>query len=71
MIWLTMCHGKDSWSISVTEVDDGILIENLSTVACIVVLTSPEGEQRFELGVGEKVTVTGIARRIAVAAAKL
>ena len=50
----------DSLSISVTEVDDGILTGNLSTVACTVFVMSPEGEQEFELAAGESVTVTGI-----------
>lgn len=54
----------DSLSISVTEVDDRILLDNPSTVACIVVLTSPEGEQAFELAVGESVTITGTTERI-------
>ena len=54
----------DSRSISVTEVDDGILTENLSTVACIVFVMSPESAQRFELDVGEKVTVTGLTEPI-------
>ena len=51
-----------------TEVDDGILIGNLSTVACIVFVMSLEGEQRFELNVGESVTVTGITGPIEVGA---
>jgi len=50
----------DSLSVSVSEVDDGIMTENLSTAPCIVVVSSPEGEQRFELATGENVTVTGI-----------
>ena len=44
----------------VAEVEGGILIENLSGVACIVFVKSPEGEQEVELAAGESVTVTGI-----------
>jgi len=57
---------EDSLEISVTEVEGGILVENLSGVACIVVVTSPEGEQEFEMAAGESVTVTGITRPIEV-----
>ena len=35
---------EDSLEISVTEVEGGILIENLSGIACIVFVRSPEGE---------------------------
>ena len=33
--------------ISVTETDDGIVIENTSGVDCVVFVSSPEGEQRY------------------------
>ncbi len=74
------CTPEDSISISVTEdalsvsaipVDNGVMIENVGDVDCIVVVTSPEGEQQFELGVGESVTVTGIKEPIEVAAVSL
>jgi len=54
--------------ISVTELDNGVMIENVGNVDCTVFLTSPEGEQRFELNVGENVTVTDISQPIEVAA---
>ena len=59
---------EDSLEISVTEVEGGILIENLSGIACIVFVRSPEGEQQFELAGGESVTVTGITGPIEVGA---
>lgn len=61
---------EDSLSISVTEVDDGVMIENLSSVSCLVLVfvASPEVEHEFELAVGERVTVTGITEPIEVAA---
>jgi len=49
---------EDSLEIPVTEVQHGIVSENLSGVACIVAVTSPEGEQEFEMAAGESVTVT-------------
>ena len=52
--------------ISVTEVDSGVMIENLSGVACIVFVDSGEGEQQFELALGESITVTGITEPIEV-----
>ena len=58
----------DSLEISATEVEGGILVENLSRVACIVFVRSPEGEQEFELAAGESVTVTGITKPIEVRA---
>ncbi len=48
------CTPEDSLSISITEdaqsvsamlVDNGVRIENVGDVDCIVVVTSPEGEQ--------------------------
>ena len=62
---------EGSLSISVTEVDSGVMIENLSGVACIAFVNSPEGEQRFELAVGENVTVTDISQPIEVSAVTL
>ena len=57
--------------ISVTEVDNGVMIENVGNVACLVFVSSPEGEQQFELAVGESVTVTDISRPIGVSAVTL
>ena len=62
---------EESLSVSVTEVDGGIVIENLSTVACIVFVNSPEGQQQFEVAVGESVTVTDISQPIEVSAVTL
>jgi len=54
--------------ISVTEVDNGVMIQNVGNVACLVFVSSPEGEQQFELAVGESVTVTDISQPIEVSA---
>ena len=74
------CTPEDSPSISVTEdelsvsatlIENGVMIENVGDVDCIVVVTSPEGEQQSELAVGESVTVTGITEPIEVSAVSL
>jgi len=54
--------------ISVTEVDNGVMIENVGNIACLVFVSSPEGEQQFELAVGESVTVSDITKPIEVSA---
>ena len=57
---------EESLAIRVTEVEGGIMIENLISVNCTVYVRSPEGEQVFELEVGEVITVTGITAPIEV-----
>ena len=59
---------EESLAILVTEIEGGIAIENLSGGDCIVYVRSPEGEQMFELGIGETITVTGITAPIEVEA---
>lgn len=59
---------EGSLTISVIEVEDGVMIENWSDVDCVVFVKSPEVEQRFELAVGGNVTVTGITGPIEVTA---
>jgi len=62
------CTPEATLSVSVTEIDDGVIIENTGTTDCIAIVTSPEGEQQFELAVGESVTVTDISPPIEVSA---
>jgi len=57
-----------SLEISRTEIDNGVMIQNVGNVACLVFVSSSEGEQQFELAVGENVTVTDITKPINVAA---
>jgi hypothetical protein len=57
-----------SLEVSVTEVDNGVIIQNVGNVACLVFVNSPEGEQQFELAIGKNVTVIGISRPIDVSA---
>ena len=65
------CTTEATLSLSVTEVDNGVVIENTGTANCIAIVTSPEGEQQFELAVGENVTVTDISWPIEVSAVTL
>ena len=62
------CVPETTLEISVTEVDNGIMIQNVGDVACLVFVSSPEGEQQFELAVSESVTVTDISQPIEVSA---
>ena len=65
------CAPEATLAVSVTEIDDGVVIENTGTADCIAIVTSPEGEQQFELTVGESVTVTNISQPIEVSAVTL
>ena len=62
------CAPDATLGVSVTEIDDGVVIENTGTADCIAIVTSPEGERRFELNIGESVTVTDISQPIQVSA---
>lgn len=64
------CAPEATLEISVTEVDNGGMIENVGNVACLVFVSSPEGKQQFELAVGENVTVTDISQPTEVSAVK-
>ena len=57
--------------VSITETDDGVMIENTGSADCIVIVTSPDGEEQFELAVGENVTVTDISQPVEVSAVSL
>jgi len=61
----------DEISVSATLVEDGVRIENLGGVDCLVFMSSLEGAQQFELAVGENVTVTNISQPIEVSEVSL
>ena len=65
------CAPEATLAVPVTEIDDGVVIENTGTVDCIAIVTSPEGEHQFELAVGKSVTVTNISQPIEVSAVTL
>ncbi len=52
--------------LSVVEVENGLEITNTGEIAVIVSVRSLEGEQQFELDVGEVVKVAGITPPIEV-----
>lgn len=57
-----------SLEVSVTEVDNGVIVQNVGNVACLVFVSSPEGEQQFELAIGKNATITCISGPIDVSA---
>jgi hypothetical protein len=65
------CAPEGTLEILVTEVDNGVIIQNVSNIACLVFVNSLEGEQQFELAVGESMTVTDISQPIYVSAVGL
>jgi len=65
------CAPEATLEISITEVDNGVMIENVGNVDCLVFVSSPEGEQQFELAVGQSVTVSDISQPIEVSAVTL
>ena len=65
------CAPEGTLEISVTEIDNGVMIENVGNIDCLVFVSSPEGEQQFELAVSESVTVTNISQPIEVSAVTL
>lgn len=44
--------------VSVTGIDDGVVIQNVGNIPCLVIVNSLEGEQQFELAVGANATLT-------------
>ena len=62
------CTSQAALEISVTELNSGVMIENVGNVDCLVLVNSPEGEQQFELAVDQNKTVTGISQPIEVSA---
>ena len=57
-----------SFGVSVTDIDNGVIIQNIGNVACVVFVNSPEGVQQFEVAVGKNVTVTDISQPVDVSA---
>lgn len=57
-----------SLKISRTELDNGVIIQNIGNIPCLIFVSSPEGVQQFQLAVAEKVTVTDITKPIDIAA---
>ena len=65
------CTPQSTLEVSVNEIDNGVVIENVGSVDCLVSVSSPEGEQQFELAIGESVTVMDMLQPIEVSAVSL
>ena len=65
---LEISAGDDTISVTATLIENGVMIENVGDVDCIVTVMSPEDEQWFEVVIGGSVTVTGITEPIEVSA---
>ena len=65
------CAPQATLEISVTELDNGVIIQNVGNVDCLVFVTSPEGEQQFELSIGQDKTVTGLSQPIDISGVRL
>ena len=57
-----------SLKISRTELDNGVIIQNMGNIPCLIFVSSPEGVQQFQLAVGADVTVTDVTKPVDVAA---
>jgi hypothetical protein len=67
LIGLSYTSGT-SFGVSVTDVDNGVIIQNVGNVACLVFVSSSEGVQQLEVAVGKNVTVTDISQPVDVSA---
>ena len=47
--------------VSVTGIDNGVIIQNVGGNPCLVIVNSLEGEQQFELAVGANVTLVTLS----------
>ena len=68
---LDVSVGDDTMSVTAILIENGVRIENVGDVGCIVFVRSPEGEQQFELAAGKSITVTDITEPIEIAAVGL
>jgi hypothetical protein len=47
--------------VCITGIDNGVIIQNVGTIPCLVVVNSLEGEQQFKLAVGANVTLVTLS----------
>jgi hypothetical protein len=47
--------------VSITGIDNGVIIQNVGNIPCLVVVNSLEGEQQFKLAVGANVTLVTLS----------
>lgn len=62
------CALDTELEISVADLNNGVMVENVGGVDCLVFVNSPEGEQQLELAVGQNKIVTGMSQPIEVSA---
>jgi hypothetical protein len=60
-----------SLELSVTEVDNGVMIQNVGNVDCLIFVNTAKGEEHFELAAALNVTVTDISQPIEVSTVRL
>jgi hypothetical protein len=61
LIGLSYVMGIPS-EVCVTGVDNGVIIQNVGSIPCLVVVNSLEDEQQFQLAVGANVTLVTPSR---------
>ena len=54
--------------ISATELTGGVKVDNVGNIDCLVFVNSVEGNQRFELPIGQTIVVLNITKPIQVSA---
>ena len=57
-----------SFGVSVTDIDNGVIIQNVGNIPCLIFVSSAEGVQQFEVAVGKNVTITDISQPVDVSA---
>jgi len=65
------CAPQATLEISVTEIDNRVMIKNVGNVDCLVFVSSHEGQQQFELSIGQDKTVTGLSQPIEISGVRL
>jgi len=60
-----------SLELSVAKVDNGVMIQNVGNVDCLVFINTAKGEEHFELDAARNVTVTDISQPIEVSTVRL
>ncbi len=65
---VTLYPSNNVLEISVSQLDNGIKIDNLGNIDCLVFINSPDGEQRFELAIDQSLVIMNISKPVEVSA---
>jgi hypothetical protein len=57
-----------SLAVTVIDIDNGVIIQNVGNIPCLIFVSSPEGVQQFQLAIGANVTVIDVTKPIDVGA---